>query len=136
MAKKVQKKPIKKPKTKGAAKAKKVTARPKKAKAPAKKAAAPKKKTAAAAKKATAPQKRAVAATPKAATPQKPAAAQSPKAVKSFSVTQFAEMTYLTENGVRQWLQQGLLKGQQDAKGNWQVEASNLEVPNIKRLVR
>ncbi|MGD9056606.1 MAG: hypothetical protein PVJ41_15570 [Desulfobacterales bacterium] len=45
-------------------------------------------------------------------------------------------MTYLTENGVRHWLQQGLLKGQQDAKGNWQVEASNLEVPNVKRLVR
>ncbi|MGD8961810.1 MAG: hypothetical protein PVH43_04815 [Desulfobacterales bacterium] len=45
-------------------------------------------------------------------------------------------MTYLTENGVRQWLQQGLLKGRQDTRGNWQVEASNLEVPNIKRLVR
>ena len=69
-----------------------------------------------------------------AATPR--AAAQSPKALKSFSVNEFAKMTYLTENGVRQWLQQGLLKGQQDAKGNWQVEASNLEVPNVKRLVR
>ena len=27
-------------------------------------------------------------------------------------------------------------KGRQDAKGNWQIEASNLEVPNVKRLVR
>jgi len=45
-------------------------------------------------------------------------------------------MTYLTENGVRQWLQKGLLRGRQDAGGNWQVEASNLEVPNVKRLVR
>jgi len=45
-------------------------------------------------------------------------------------------MTYLTENGVMQWLQQGLLKGQQEAKGGWQVDAANLEVPNVKRLVR
>jgi hypothetical protein len=79
MAKKEQKKPAKKPKTTGAAKAKKAAA-------PAKKTAAPKKKAA--------------------------------------------------PNGVMQWLQQGLLKGQQDAKGGWQVDASNLEVANVKRLVR
>ena len=108
MAKKEQKKPSKKSQTKGAAKAKKVGTKAKKTAAPAKKAAAPKKK-----------------ATPKPA-----------KAAKSFSVAQFADMTYLTENGVMQWLQQGLLKGQQDAKGAWQVDASNLEVPNVKRLVR
>ncbi|MBW2434381.1 MAG: hypothetical protein JRF36_12305, partial [Deltaproteobacteria bacterium] len=123
--------------------AKKVTAKRKKAKAPAKKAAAPKKKTAAPkkraaapAKKATAPKKRAAAETPKPAAPPKPAAAQPSKALKSFSVSEFAAMTYLTENGVRQWLQKGLLKGRQDAKGQWQVDASNLEVPNVKRLVR
>ena len=108
MAKKEQKKPSKKSQTKGAAKAKKVGTKAKKTAAPAKKAAAQKKK-----------------ATPKPA-----------KAAKSFSVAQFADMTYLTENGVMQWLQQGLLKGQQDAKGAWQVDASNLEVPNVKRLVR
>ena len=95
MAKKEQKKPSKKTKTKGTAKAKK--------------AAAPVKKTAA----------------PKAA-----------KAAKSFSVAKFADMTYLTENGVMEWLQQGLLKGQQGANGDWQIDASNLEVPNVKRLVR
>ncbi len=99
MAKKEQKKPSKKPQTKGAAKAKKVDAKAKKAAAPAKKAA-------------------------------------TPKSAKAFSVPQFAEMTYLTENGVMQWLQQGLLQGQQDATGQWQVDASNLEVPNVKRLVR
>ena len=98
----------KKTQKKGTAKAKKVTAKAKKAKAPAKKIAAPKKKAA-----------------------TKPA-----KAAKSFSVAEFADMTYLTENGVMQWLQQGLLKGQQDAKGGWQVDASNLEVANVKRLVR
>ena len=82
----------------------------------------PRAKTAAPAKKAAAPKKK---ATPK-----------STKATKSLSVAEFADMTYLTENGVMKWLQQGLLIGQQDAKGDWQIEASNLEVPNVKRLVR
>jgi hypothetical protein len=114
MAKKEQKKPAKKAQSKGTAKAKKVTAKAKKAKAPAKKTAVPKKKAA----------------------PEKKAAPKSTKATKSFSVAKFAEMTYLTENGVMQWLHQGLLKGQQNAKGEWQIDASNLEVPNVKRLVR
>ena len=108
MAKKEQKKSAKKTQKKSTVKAKKVTAKATKAKAPAKKTAAPKKK----------------------------AAAKSAKAAKSFSVGEFADMTYLTENGVMQWLKQGLLKGQQDAKGDWQIDASNLEVPNVKRLVR
>ena len=108
MAKKEQKKPSKKSQTKGAAKAKKAGAKAKKAAAPAKKTAAPKKK----------------------------AAPMSAKAAKSFSVAEFADMTYLSENGVMQWLKQGLLIGQQNAKGAWQVDASNLEVPNVKRLVR
>jgi hypothetical protein len=108
MAKKEQKKPSKKSQTKGAAKAKKAGARAKKTAAPAKKTAVPKKK----------------------------ATSKSAKAAKSFSVAQFADMTYLTEKGVMQWLRQGLLKGQQDARGAWQVDAANLEVPNVKRLVR
>ena len=122
MAKKEQKKPSKKSQAKGAAKTKKVSAKAKKTAAPVKKAAAPAKKAAAPAKKTAAPKKKAA---------PKPA-----KAAKSFSVAQFADMTYLTENGVMQWLKQGLLKGQQDAKGAWKVDASNLEVPNVKRLVR
>ena len=122
MAKKAQKKSSKKPQTKGAAKAKKVTTKAKKATVPAKKVTAKAKKAAAPAKKAAAPKKK---ATPKSA-----------KVSKSFSVAEFAGMTYLTENGVMQWLQQGLLKGQQGARGDWQIEASNLEVPNVKRLVR
>ena len=58
------------------------------------------------------------------------------KATPSYSVNEFADMTYLTENGVMEWLQRGLLKGRQDAKGNWQVETANLEDPNVKRVVR
>jgi hypothetical protein len=114
MAKKEQKKLAKKTQKKGTAKAKKVTAKSKKSAAPAKKTAAPKKKAA----------------------PKKQAAPKSAKAAKSFSIAAFADMTFLTENGVREWLKQGLLKGQQDAKGDWQIDASNLEVPNVKRLVR
>ncbi len=87
------------------------------------KGAAKSKKVGAKAKKAAAPAK-------------KTAAPKSAKAAKSFSVAEFADMTYLTENGVMQWLQQGLLRGQQNAKGGWQVDAANLEVPNVKRLVR
>ena len=129
MAKKEQKKPSKKAQKKAAAKAKKAAAPAKKAAKSAKKAAAPAKKAAKSAKKAAAPAKKIPALKEKAA--PKPE-----KAAKSFSVAEFANMTYLTENGVMQWLQRGLLKGQQNARGEWQIEASNLEVPNIKRLVR
>jgi hypothetical protein len=115
MAKKVQKKSSKKTQTKSAAKAKKGAVKTKKAAAPAKQTKSPAKK---------------------AAEPKKKATAKPAKSTKSFSVADFARMTYLTEKGVRQWLQQGLLKGQQNASGEWQIEASNLEVPNVKRLVR
>jgi hypothetical protein len=87
-------------------------------------------------KKGTVKAKKARALAKKTAAPKKKAAPKSAKAAKSFSVAAFADMTYLTENGVMEWLQQGLLKGQQDAKGDWQIDASNLDVPNVKRLVR
>jgi hypothetical protein len=122
MATKGQKKPSKKSPIKGTAKPKKFSAGAKKAAAPAKRTASQAKKPAAADKKAPAPEKK---ATPKPA-----------KAAKFFSVTEFADMTYLTEYGVMQWLKQGLLKGQQNEKGDWQVDVSNLEVPNVKRLIR
>jgi len=79
-------------------------------------------------------------AAPKAAV--KPKKAPTPKkkpvasADKSCGISQFAEMTYLTEQGVLNWLKQGRLTGRQDSKGQWQVDAANLEVPDIKRLVR
>jgi len=57
-------------------------------------------------------------------------------AKKSYSVAEFAELTYLTEYGVAEWLKNGLLSGQRDANGDWQIDAANLEVPNVKRLVR
>ena len=132
MAKKEQTKPSRKSQSKGAVKAQKAGTGVKKAvqtAAQAKKAEAQAKKPASPAKKVTPPAEKAAAAEKK-ATP-KPAEAR-----KFFSVAEFVDMTYLTENGVMQWLKQGLLKGQQDEKGDWQVDAANLEVPNIKRLVR
>ena len=58
------------------------------------------------------------------------------KAGKMYTVAEFAGMTYLTEFGVKEWLKQGRLTGRQAAGGEWQVEAANLEIPNVKRLVR
>jgi ABC-type phosphate transport system substrate-binding protein len=122
MAKKEQKKPSKKPQTKKAVKANKAGAK-------GKKTAVPAKKTASQAKK---PAVRGI----KAAAPEKTTAPQPAEVKKFFSIAEFADMTYLTEYGVMQWLKQGKLKGQQNEKGDWQVDASNLEVPNVKRLVR
>jgi len=132
MSKKEHKKASKKTQTQKAGKAKKPDAKAKNATAaPAKKAAKSSKKAAAAptVKKAAKPNKKIAAAKDK-------TAPKAEKTTKSFSVTEFANMTYLTEKGVMQWLRQGLLKGQQNARGEWQIEASNLEVPNVKRLVR
>ena len=91
---------------------------------------APKKKTsksapkkAAAAKKSAAPKK------------AKPAKAKS-SAGKTIALADFVTMTYLTENGVKDWLRQGRLTGQQNDSGEWAIDAANLEAPGIKRLVR
>jgi excisionase family DNA binding protein len=77
------------------------------------------KKTSAPVEKPPAPEARAPAATP-----------------KSYTVAEFAAMTYLTEFGVKEWLKKGMLTGRQDESGTWQIDAANLEVPNVKRLVR
>ena len=81
-------------------------------------------------------------ARPKAAPPKpagaakgKPAKAK-PIAGKTYSVAEFAALTYLTEFGVQQWLKQGRISGRQVSGGEWQVDAPNLEVPDVKRLVR
>ena len=58
------------------------------------------------------------------------------KAGKMYTVAEFAGMTYLTEFGVKEWLKQGRLTGQQVAGGEWQVDAASLELPAVKRLVR
>ena len=55
---------------------------------------------------------------------------------KTYSVSEFAQMTYLTEKGVKDWLKKGLLTGQKTSQEDWQVDAANLEISSIKRLLR
>lgn len=88
------------------------------------------------------------AAIPKAAKPVKknsgPASMPKPStstpsasvSTKTYSVSEFVEMTFLTDFGVMQWLKSGRLSGRQDEKGAWQVDASNLEQSHVKHLVR
>ena len=104
---------------------------------------APKKKTSksvskktAATKKSTPPKKTAKpAAAKKSAPPPKTKPAKVP-AGKGIPLDEFVSMTYLTANGVKKWLKQGRLTGSQDGSGQWMIDAANLEVPDVKRLVR
>jgi hypothetical protein len=71
--------------------------------------------------------------------PPEPAIAtrpENPPAEKTYSVSEFAAMTYLTEKGVSEWLKSGKLEGITTEGGEWRVQASNLQVPSISRLVR
>jgi excisionase family DNA binding protein len=54
----------------------------------------------------------------------------------SYSVAEFAEMSYLTERGVLLWLKEGRLRGIKDDAKQWRILADNLEDPNVKRLLR
>jgi len=72
---------------------------------------------------------------PAAAKKDKPARANT-TAGKMYTVAEFAGLTYLTEFGVKEWLKQGRLCGRQVAGGEWEIDAANLELPGVKRLVR
>ena len=111
---------------------------PKKGKsAPKKKASKAVPKKSAAAKKSAPPKKAKAAAVKKSAPPQKakPAKAKTSTA-KTIPLADFVSMTYLTENGVKEWLKQGRLTGLQADSGEWMIEAANLELPDVKRLMR
>ena len=71
--------------------------------------------------------------------PPEPAIAtrpENPPAEKTYSVSEFAAMTYLTAKGVSEWLKSGKLKGVKTESGEWRVLESNLQAPSISRLVR
>lgn len=55
---------------------------------------------------------------------------------KTYSVGEFAAMTYLTEAGVCEWLKTGRLQGLKTESGDWRVLESNLKVSDVSRLVR
>ncbi|MBI5580491.1 MAG: helix-turn-helix domain-containing protein [Deltaproteobacteria bacterium] len=61
---------------------------------------------------------------------------EDPPAEKSYSVSEFEAVTYLTQKGVSEWLKSGKLKGVKTESGEWRVLASNLQVPYVSRLVR
>ncbi|MFO7964379.1 MAG: hypothetical protein R6U50_10695 [Desulfobacterales bacterium] len=54
----------------------------------------------------------------------------------SYSVAEFAGMTYLTEKGVTDFLKSGRLKGFRNSSGEWRVASANCDVEGIKRLIR
>jgi len=62
--------------------------------------------------------------------------AQSSPADPKMSVADFSAKTYLTEAGVIQWLKKGRLKGTRTSGGEWQVDATSLELPTVKHLRR
>jgi len=77
------------------------------------------------------------AAAKKPAPPKKDKALQKKQAgAKTYTLAEFVAMTYLTEFGVKEWLKQGRLTGRQGAGGQWEIDAANLDRPDVKRLVR
>ena len=71
------------------------------------------------------------------AAPSAKSASASPSPDKTtLSVAQFSAKTYLTPFGVTEWLKKGLLCGHRDADGNWQVDAANLDLDRMKKLLR
>jgi len=55
---------------------------------------------------------------------------------KTYDVQTFAQKTYLTEKGIRQWLKTGRLFGCTGAGGAVLVDAANLDRPELRHLIR
>jgi excisionase family DNA binding protein len=55
---------------------------------------------------------------------------------KTYSVTEFSNLTFLTEYGVLEFLKKGLLQGIRDEKGQWRLGAENLRNPGMRHLLR
>jgi hypothetical protein len=82
------------------------------------------------------PDKKSAAKEQKASAPPTAKVAVKPAEKKTYSVAEFSAMTYLTDFGVMDWIKKGRLKGLQDEAGEWRIDAANLEVADIKRLLR
>ncbi len=79
------------------------------------------------------PSKKAVARPPKSAAAEEKTGSVSGQA---YTISEFADVTYLTESGVRRWLKQGRRVGRQNKQGEWLIDFANLQVPDVKQLVR
>ncbi len=70
------------------------------------------------------------------ATPPGAARQKQPSMEKSYSIAEFAAMTYLTEKGVADWLRSGRLRGVRNEAGEMKIPASDLERAGVSHLVR
>ncbi len=75
-------------------------------------------------------------AAPKTAAKPKAAAPKTKSSAKTFTVEEFSAMTYLTEFGILKWIKQGKLSFTLDESGQPRIDASNLENPSLKHLIR
>lgn len=55
---------------------------------------------------------------------------------RTYSVTEFSGLTYLTEYGVHEFLKRGRLQGVKDEKGQWRLGADNLQNSGMRHLIR
>ncbi len=55
---------------------------------------------------------------------------------QTYTIEKFSEITYLTPFGVERYVKEGRLTATLDASGKTAIAASNLEDPNIQRLLR
>ena len=55
---------------------------------------------------------------------------------RTYSVTEFSGLTYLTEYGVLEFLKKGRLQGVRDEEGQWRLGADNLKNPGMRHLIR
>lgn len=55
---------------------------------------------------------------------------------KYYSISEFCDMTYLTEFGITDWLKKGFLIGERESDGQWRVNADSLELSRMRRLIR
>jgi len=75
--------------------------------------------------------------TSESATPSQSAKpAETSSCPQNYTIETFSEITYLTPFGVERYIKEGRLTTTQDASGKTVIAASNLESPNIQRLLR
>lgn len=54
----------------------------------------------------------------------------------SYTIEEFARLTYLTEKGVHNWLKTGRLTGNLNPGGSGMVDGDNLSRPELRHLIR
>ena len=68
--------------------------------------------------------------------PANPEQNQNPPQDRFLTIDEFSEMTYLTENGIIQWLQTNRLIGKRGPDGTWQVNEKSLQLNHLRHLIR